>query len=164
MTKVIINTVVVYETPIGFHNYASDFATWANRSRTEKSQFFSPVPYYLYCRSIELVIKAFLLAKGMTKKQLKTRKFGHDLTALLIEAKKLGLEDIVVIESEWEIELSKANDYYFKKDFEYFNVTFGYHGLPSLAALNELSEKLLKSLKRICQDAADSPPKIAISL
>ena len=161
MPIVKVNTVVVYETPIGFHNYASDFAVWANRSRGEKTQFFSPVPYYLYCRSIELVIKAFLLAKGITKKQLKARKLGHDLTALLTEARKMGLEDIVVIDPEWEAELSKANDYYFKKDFEYFNVAFGYYSLPSLVVLNELSEVLLKSLKRVCIDAADSPPKNA---
>lgn len=160
MPIVKVNTVVVYETPIGFHNYASDFADWANRARIEKSKYFSPVPYYLYCRSIELVLKSFLLAKGMTKKQLKARKLGHDLIALLAKAREMGLEDIVVIGSDEEVELSKANEYYCKKDFEYFNVGFGYYSLPSLSILNELSERLLMSLKQICIDAADSPPTL----
>lgn len=156
-----VEPVVVYVTPIGFHQYASDFAAWANRAHADKSPNFSPVPYYLYCRSIELVLKAFLLAKGITKKQLKTRSLGHNLTALLTKARQLGLEDIVVVKSQWETELSRANDYYSKKDFEYFNVAFGYYGLPSLAVLQEFSGQLLNSLKRVCLDAADAPSRIA---
>jgi len=153
-----LNTLVIYETPMGFYNYASDFAKWANRAHAEKSKFFSPVPYYLYCRSIELVLKAFLLAKGLTKRQLKDRKLGHNLIALLDRAKKLDLEKIIIINPEWESQLNKANEYYNNKDFEYFNIGIGYHGLPSLNILNEVSKNLLISLKQICLDAADAHP------
>ncbi len=157
MPTIKIQTVVAYVTPIGFHQYASDFATWAERAHAHGSKFFSPVPYYLYCRSLELVLKAFLLAKGVSKKQLKARSLGHDLTALLTKAKKLGLEEIVTIKPRWDAELSKANEYYSKKDFEYFNVGFAYYGLPSLSVLQEFSDQLLQSLKRLCLDAADAP-------
>ena len=108
----------------------------------------------LYCRSIELALKAFLLAKGLTKKELKSRKLGHDLVALSGKAKKMGLDDYLVVNREWEINLSNANDYYYKKDFEYFNVAFQYYGLPSLDELNEYSKGLLKSIRQVCIDAA----------
>ena len=157
MQIVKVQQVVAYVSPIGFHQYAADFVKWADRASAEPSQFFSPVPYYLYCHSIELSLKAFLLARGITKKKLKDRRYGHDLIALLNKAKQLGLEDIVPIRPEWESELSKANDYYFHKEFEYFNVGFFANGLPLLVDLRELSQVLIKSLKRVCLDAADAP-------
>ena len=79
---------------------------------------------------------------------------GHDLVALSGKAKKMGLDDYLVVNREWEINLSNANDYYYKKDFEYFNVAFQYYGLPSLDELNEYSKGLLKSIRQVCIDAA----------
>jgi hypothetical protein len=46
---------------------------------------YSPVPYFLYCRSLELVLKAYLLARGVSKGNL--NKFGHDLLKLVEEAR-----------------------------------------------------------------------------
>lgn len=76
--------------PIGFHIYAVDFF---NTARTlDVSTKFSPVPYYCYSRSIELVLKAFLLAKGVTISELKQQPLGHDLEKVLNKAKELGLD------------------------------------------------------------------------
>ena len=49
------------------------------------------VPYLLLCQATELGLKAFLLSRGMTKHDLRS-KFGHNLTKLLGEAKSRGLD------------------------------------------------------------------------
>jgi len=47
--------------------------------------------YFLFCHSIELLLKGYLVATvGLTQQQLKD-KYGHDLGELLTEAVKLGL-------------------------------------------------------------------------
>jgi len=63
-------TATVNISPIGFHHYASQFAASARQAQAGLGGTFSPVPYYLYCRSLELVLKAFLLAKGVPKDDL----------------------------------------------------------------------------------------------
>ena len=48
--------------PLGFHKYATEFL--AADTSYKQGLGWSPVPYYLVCRTIELALKAFLLAKG----------------------------------------------------------------------------------------------------
>jgi len=93
--------------------------------------FFSPVPYYCFSRSIELSLKAFLLAKNESLDSLK-RPIGHDLEKALEKAVSLGLPDIVVISSHHKAELKKANCYYSEKagkGFEYFQVGKAVRGI-----------------------------------
>ncbi len=46
---------------------------------------------YQLCHATELALKAFLLAHGWTEQQMKGRPFGHNISNLLAEAIKLGL-------------------------------------------------------------------------
>jgi hypothetical protein len=57
--------MVLHISPLGFHRYASEFLRAAQGFKINDG--FSPVPYYLICRSTELSLKAFLLAKGEPK-------------------------------------------------------------------------------------------------
>lgn len=142
--------------PIGFHAYASEFATYARLAQASLGATFSPVPYYLYCRSLELVLKAFLLAKGVAKKDLKERNLGHDLTKILRRAKAVGLERLVPFSASWEAEVHKANGYYSRKGFEYFHVVAAlrrYPDLPRLDVLNEIVTALLEKLEQVCLEA-----------
>ncbi len=50
-------------TPVGYAVYAEQFLKAAQSIPKDDKQF-TPVPYYLYCRALELILKAFLLAKG----------------------------------------------------------------------------------------------------
>ncbi len=139
--------------PIWFHRYASEFATWARKAHDGMGDNFSPVPYYLCCRSLELVLKAFLLAKGVSQRELMKRDLGHDLCKILLKAKNLDLEKEVPLTSHWEAEVEKANDYYADKGFEYLDVATagrGYPNLPNLDILNELVSTLLTNLKDVC--------------
>lgn len=159
----VVGTVASYVTPIGFYNYAADFAKWAERAHTEGSQFFSPVPFYLYCRSIELLFKAFLLARGLPKTELKKRHLGHDLEKLLAKARQLGLDAFIKISPAFEGLLICINSAYSGKEFEYFNVSFGYFSESALPQLQALSAQLLEVMRPLCLQAADlsGPPLLS---
>ena len=157
-----VGTVTSYATPIGFYNYAADFAKWAERSHAEGSQFFSPVPFFLYCRSLELLFKAFLLARGLPKAELKKRSLGHNLENLLAKARQLGLHEFIEVTSDEENLLVRINPAYSGKELEYFNVGFGYLSDSALPRLQSLSARLREIIRPLCLQAADlpSPPPL----
>jgi len=146
----------IFITPLGFHLYASDFLAAANEFKCPDR--FSPVPYSLYCRSIELTLKAFLLGKGLSKEELKDRnKFGHDLVNLINRARDLGIETLVNLSPARLECVRKANGYYESKTIEYFDITFAvsaYPDLPALDVLKELASDLVCQLKQYCLDVS----------
>jgi hypothetical protein len=139
--------------PFGFQYYASEFLNTA-RAHPARERF-TPVPYYLYCRSLELSLKAFLLLKGKSINFVK-EEIRHDLLEGLKEAKKLDIDKLVLVEQREEKELKKANKYYVSKSFEYVNITKsanGYPGLPNLDILDDLAGRLVENLYQPCKDA-----------
>jgi hypothetical protein len=158
MGGVVINAkpLVVNISPLGFNRYANDFLKAAQYLKGEDR--FSPVPYYLYCRSIELSLKSFLLVKGVPNITLKNRNtLGHNLEKNLKKAESLGLSDVIVITTQHRMELKKANEYYASKGFEYFKVVKalkGYKDLPDLSVLSNLASLLVSKLEPVCLSAA----------
>ena len=153
-TKVLkIETGVINISPFGFQYFASEFLNTAKSYPTKDR--FTPVPYYLYCRSLELSVKAFLLLKGKSKKFIKN-KVGHDLLIGFKEAEKLNLGKLLQVKQSEKIELEKANEYYASKSFEYFDITkvmHGYPALPDLDILDSLAERLVENLYQPCKEA-----------
>jgi hypothetical protein len=150
-----VGTAHLFITPLGFHTYATDFLMAARELKAPVH--FSPVPYYLLCRSIELSLKSYLLGTGVTKKTLK-KKLGHDLEKILKRAKKERLSDLVQLTVVQEKCLEKANKYYASKGFEYFeaiNALRGYRDRPALAELDSLAAELVSKLKKYCADVVD---------
>jgi len=138
--------------PFGFYRYADEYHQAANAIIPRNS--FSPVPYYLYCRSLELGLKAYLLTKGLSQKDLKLI-FGHNLTKLLNKAKRKGLLRIFSIERTEEEVIRNANVYYKSKALEYFDLYragTGYRDLPELTELAKITSNLLASIERECKD------------
>ena len=137
--------------PLGFYKYAKDYLIASNAIHQGES--FSPVPYFLHCRSIELALKAFLATKGLSLKDAKP-KYGHDLNKLLSSAKREGISSIVSINTTEEGAIKKANSYYKKKSFEYFDLiraAFGFKDLPDLNILSEFNKKLISSIEEECK-------------
>jgi len=156
MGNVIIKTepIVINISPFGFHRYSKKFLEVALTFQSDDN--FSPVPYYLFCRSIELSLKSFLLAKGVSKSSLKQKNLGHNLEKNLEKAQSLGLNDVVTINTSQIVELKKANNYYNSKGFEYFEVikaVTGYPNLPNLSLLSALASSLVSKLESICKEA-----------
>ncbi len=137
--------------PVGFAIYAEQFLKAAQSIPADGK--FTPVPYYLYCQAIELIFKAFLLARGHRLSKLK-KKYGHNLKALWKAARKDGLADAVPeLPSEIESDLALANPYHNDKAFEYFDFSrwvHGYEDLPSLDRLGDLTAMLIEQLKPYC--------------
>ncbi|HEU0265289.1 MAG TPA: hypothetical protein VFR01_06135, partial [Geobacterales bacterium] len=142
----IITGVEVNLTPLGFHQYAEHFLHTARVAPVFPG--FSPVQYYLYCHSLELVLKAYLLARGVAMSELRSRSHGHNLLATLMHANQLGLASMATLTSEEHLAFSQANAYYHQKGFEYFNIDHVVRSmknqldLPALPILDALVERL----------------------
>ena len=150
--------VLLYISPLGFHRYESEFFRVAQDFKSNDG--FSPVPYYLICRSVELALKAFLLAKGVPEEKLRRKTLGHDLEKVLNKAISMGLDKVVSISPQHKMELRKANNYYASKGFEYFEViraVTGYQNLPDFSALSDFALLLLSKLEPLCLQATDGP-------
>lgn len=152
-------TIHLHISPFGFFHYGKEFFDAAKGFK--QPAHYSPVPYFLYCRSIELALKAFLLGKGVPKEDLpKKNLYGHDLEKILKKAQEKDLHEFVKITPEQEKEILKANKYYVDKKvggFEYFDVhkaAKGYPELPNLLLLEKTAAELVTNLKSFCLNAA----------
>ncbi len=142
--------------PVGFAVYATQFLQAAQS--IPKTAKFTPVPYYVLCRALELILKAFLLAKGIGQEQLRRRPFGHNLEALWRAAKSKGLMDVVsALPGSFEPHLAMANSYYKGKGFEYFDFSrwaHSYADLPPLDRLEGYTMQLIADIKPYCLEVA----------
>ena len=86
-------------TPIGLARYAYEYGKAAmlvdERLREQPGhELISPIPaYYLAMLSIELSFKAYMCSRGMTIGELSKRKYGHNIRACYLQARRLGLTD-----------------------------------------------------------------------
>ena len=93
-------------TAIGLARYAYEYleaAILVDNAIGEKPgfEFASPVPaYFLALHSIELSLKAYLRHHGVTARELRSKKFGHDLRACYRKAKEFGLCDHFTMRSD----------------------------------------------------------------
>ena len=104
---------------------------------------FSPVPYMLLCRAIELKLKSHHL-ETMTQPEVK--RFQHDLVAAY-NALPAALRLLSLVEEQL---LQQASAIYIdEKGFDYVSpkdMLTGYSRFPDLQALTDLTRKLLAQL------------------
>jgi hypothetical protein len=150
--------IAVHVGAIGMMRFSSEFLHalmhWKPRDRG-----FSPVPHYLVCRSLELCLKSFLLARGVDRNRL-AHKIVHNLVSALNLAEEMGLARLIQISSEECVALEAANALYQDKQFEYFEsvgMVFGKMELPSLDLLTPLAARLIERLEPVCLKATDGP-------
>ena len=148
--------LVIRLSPLGFHRYGKQFL--AAELSLRRTRGFSPVPYYLLCRALELLLKSYLLAHNVSISELKNRKkLGHDLIKVLTRAHALGLDNLVRVTPSVEAHLRKANAYYPTKGFEYLKP--GHHvqrypHLPEMRVLRRFASQLVARLEEVCRRAA----------
>ena len=143
--------------PTGFIVYAGDFLNAYRSFETGKP--FSPAKYYLVCRSVELSLKSYLLLKNVPIKKVKY-KLSHDLHKILKKSKELEIDSVVGITDEEKAEIEKANGWYNRKGFEYFdiqNIVECRDTLPDLNVMSKLADRLISILKPICLASAQKP-------
>jgi hypothetical protein len=84
-------------TAIGLARYAHEYidAAMLVERNDPTPTHISPIPaYFLIQHGIELTLKAYLRHKGLTVKELRGGKYGHDLHACHKMAKQLGLNSV----------------------------------------------------------------------
>lgn len=104
--------------------------------------------YYLVGHSIELSLKAFLMGRGLDIQKLRSKKYGHDLTKLIIESRKrkLGLE--VKLEIKQINIIKNFSSIYKNKLLEYPEV--GFYSFPLYTEIFEIGYNLIVGLREYC--------------
>lgn len=128
------------------HAAAHGFGVWAAQYYQCARDFrpppgFSPVPYFLLCRAIELQLKALHLARK-SEEAVKT-KFGHGLVRAY---EALNAADRTLTSAELKL-LKAADAVYSRKGFEYFHARDAlvrWQEIPSLPALDALARTILR--------------------
>jgi hypothetical protein len=132
---------------VGFVNLSPHgFALWARHYLQCRRDFrppdcWSPVPFFLLCRAIELQLKAWHL-EDKRQNEVK-RDYGHDLMksyAALPDEKK-------VLTDAQMVALNAANAMYIDKGFEYMSPSdagTGFSRAPDLAVLDAIAIKLIE--------------------
>lgn len=104
---------------------------------------------FLFYRSIELALKAYLLSHGMTVQELRsTKKFGHQIDKLYAETKNRNILSILSLTQE-EIEiLTSLSRHYSSKSYEYPEHMW-VEEKPPLQVLKRLCRKVVFALEAI---------------
>lgn len=132
-------------TPFGLWRYGDDFRKAAFVVLIEHSnEVFIPY-YFLLGQSIELSLKAFLLDVGITLKELRSRKFGHNLNSLLNECHSRNIENYVKLENRHFGVIGLLNLEYQAKRFQYIQT--GRIFLPEQSFVQEAANLLSYGLR-----------------
>lgn len=134
-------TIHINLSPVGFRRWARHFLA-CRQTFVSPDPGFSPVPYFLNCRAIELELKARHLEYA--KQQEVKDKYGHNLQRAY-ESLPGGLQTLTPDECTV---LKAASAVYAGKGFEYFgpeDALNGYRRFPDLAALDALAHKLVSA-------------------
>jgi hypothetical protein len=102
---------------------------------------FSPIPFFLCCRAMELALKAEHLERK-SQKEVKLLYY-HDVLKAYADL----AADQKTLTHEEETLLTAANEIYVAKDFEYFNLfdaVSAYKRFPDLDKLGALAKKITK--------------------
>ena len=149
--KIKIKPLKINITPYGFYSFARDYYYSAKAVSTLEPELKNKInypAYFLYCRSIELSIKAVLLASGNVKEG-ELKRYKHDFNKLIPSLTK-ELKRILMMTRDDEKMLIDIDKWYKtdQKRFEYFSTDTLFDSnqlpiLPELSVLDSLSIKMI---------------------
>lgn len=143
--------------PIGYQLLAREFLEAGMLVAAGKRPRTWALPF-LYCRAIELALKAFLLARGRDVAHI--RRLGHDLNLLLTEACTHGLDQATALTSEHKDAIVRWNEQYLAKDLEYFELFSLLTGPPPTSdtvILAAAATQKVNDVERGCLVATSGP-------
>jgi hypothetical protein len=139
--RVYVQGIEVNVSPDAFHIYAGHYYK-CKQDFKSPDDYFSPVPYFLLCRAIELEIKATHL-KHRTQTEVKDDFYHHLVKAY----NALDAQEQILSQSELAV-LTEADAIYSRKGFEYFVSTDAlthFSRYPDLEKLDVIAKKLIDS-------------------
>ena len=134
--------------PEGLLHYAKEFMDAANVVADESVM----ASHTLIGHSIELGLKAFLLAKGIPMEQLKFKPYGHDLGYMLDAADALDLNSYVEFAADHRTAIGVLNDVYSTHGFRYYEPNTV--PIPEWNTVNDVADRLVQRLREITQEAS----------
>ncbi len=146
-------------TPLDFWKYAKAFARAGQVVNSEFGNDPYPEPmFYLFCQSIELSLKAFLLGQGIPIKTLKSNPYGHDLKSLLETADKKCLRREVRLYPVEHVAIQMLSKPYLQRRFQYSRLELGNsYDLPFIYYVERAATRLVEILHSYC--VRNSPVK-----
>ncbi|MDQ7989027.1 MAG: hypothetical protein REI09_05265 [Candidatus Dactylopiibacterium sp.] len=108
-------------------------------------ELVSPMPaLFLMGQAIELAFKAYLLHKGVSLEDLRSRRYGHNLQSCRRESRERGLDELLE-SNEWEDgAVDSLNELYWKKRLNYIET--GPVGIPAYGHLESFCKKLIHAV------------------
>jgi len=134
-------------TPFGMWRYGDDFRNAAIAVLTVRNERHFMPYYFLLGQSVELLLKAFLLARGVALEELR-KKYGHNLKKLLDESRRRKLGTEAKLDSSHCGAIHILGIEYLGRRFQYIRT--GGMLLPEARIAQEATDKLSKGLKKYC--------------
>lgn len=125
-------------------NGAKRYLTAAQKLTSDPLKGEQPF-WFCACQSIELSLKSFLRAKGLTKEMLKSNEMGHRLDHLLNEAEIYGFKETVPLSNEERRIIMHCGEMYAKKAFQYSEA--GWSELPYAYQILAIAEKIFSGTR-----------------
>jgi hypothetical protein len=144
-------SIQAIETSAGFILHAREFLIAAELVLNQAREVSLPT-YFLFGRSVELSLKAYLLKSGVKIETLRSQnKYGHNLETLLDDAIKHKLLECVPI-GQIEIDVIRQLNFdYASKRLEY-RITGGQYLLPLINVTEDVARKLVLGLQNVCTE------------
>ncbi len=136
-------------TPKGLLIHAQEFLA-AAKLILEKTEVVSLPAYFLLGRSLELSLKAYLLSSGVTVKNFRQKKYGHNLHNLFQLAVEKGLIEKIPLSQIESGVIQLLSVDYMEKRLEYVESGQMYY-LPYIDVTYNVAEKLAYELGSFCQ-------------
>jgi len=105
-------------TPRGLHTHGKEFFAAAEAVHSSKVRAVLPLAF-LWGRTIELLLKSYLLSCSVSVGDLRSRKFGHNLVALYREAHSRGIAGLIGTDPQIMGRMLMLNLEYGRKRLEY---------------------------------------------
>ena len=154
-------TIII--TGVYFRKYAvryQEAAVQALSSCVTKEPF-DPIPYQLFCQSLELHLKSYIWIKEKYGRDKFRKKYGHDIVKLWRHSKDRGIQKYIKLTPLRERVINLVGPYYKARKFCYLDIDMVYDGYKdiksepkSLQTLKRLTLQLCNSLRRPLYDAS----------
>lgn len=144
--------------PVGLWRMARDYALAALVVRAAQRSEIALVPYFLAGHAIELALKAYLRGAGLGASELSSRRFGHNLQALLDECHRRGFDRSVRLGSRQRSALHLLGAYYAGKTFEYYET--GVLQVPIWGILEGALRRVIDGVQRFCWNVEQLPVRL----
>lgn len=139
---------------MGLWTYAEDYFKAASAVEERFGSRPKSITYFLYCRAIELVLKAYLRSREIGLKPL--MRLGHDLDALMDAADRENLKSLVTLNADQLDAIERINTDHVGKELEY--IVTGYKQYPSIENLRSSAEALIRATTGVCIRGRERKP------